>query len=867
MSKKDEGFLRLKAVPGGRFDNFLRTRQCKTAKKLIPKDPNEYVDAFVDNYGVGKVMNMDTINIGDYVYDRGMNHSLNVNVGRNIPWIEDGLKSVERRALYIMYRAKLYHGKFDKVAGVTGDMLKYVHPHGDQSAADTIYRLGRKRTMMLPYITPAGNFGNMEDMRPASPRYASASLSPYAMDCFFSEMGAKYPIFDVKDNYKYSDKEPVFLTSRYPNILMQWNLGIGKGAQAYLGAFNSKDIFKTALKMLDDPECKVDIYPDTPIPVDIVNKKDLKGCFDKPRFKVEMRAKYEIVNDKKKDEHGKIVDKYTIVFTSLPITVTGQQIKNEIIKKKEEDAKKGANKLLPEVINLEVSVSDKTPGGIRFIVEYERGYDPQALVEKLFRMTSLAKTIGVKYLLITDNKPELYSPRQVMKTWISQRYDQKRRYYHQLVLKAAKDRSRLEAICKILETSKNIDRTIDIIKKSKTTDDAVKALMKEFSFSEFQATCIVQLRLSNLPKMSIEDTKAERDQALADYKHYRKLLSSESAIKDAIREELEEGLRKYGKDRMADLGNKQVSTVGDPDEVKQIYYNNEIYWLGEMPKIRSHLDKETRLSEKFMNKDQILIISKTGNIKILDGNAFKETEAGISFNQLGISDAVRVIPLKSWVEKIYLVTESGMGKVIMLDDVIKSTKSKIVNLSEGDKIAVAIPTSGMYNGVIGLTTDKAKAYFTHTEDYPLLKRTAQGNRMIKLSGEKIINGFSIHNDSSHIIMCSEFGNMKAINIGGLKFNKRKPPVVDMKGKQIMEIFGIDVIGPLAGTNNNAEYILHGNDKPEVYDTVIADKSSIQFVNRTDPKKKIKVKLSTTVGDPTKVLKFGRNEYYEFIKQK
>lgn len=853
MTTDKDGFLKLRYVPGGRMDRFRRKRQFKEAK--IPKDPNEFIDSFVDNYGVGKVMNMDTINIGDYVYDRGLNHSLNVNVGRNIPWIEDGLKSVERRALYIMYRAKLYHGKFDKVAGVTGDMLKYVHPHGDQSAADTIYRLGRKRTMMIPYIAASGNFGNMEDMRPASPRYASASLSQYAMDCFFSEMGAKYPIFDVKDNYKYSDKEPVFLTSRYPNILMQWNLGIGKGAQAYLGAFNSKDIFKTALKMLDNPNCKVDIYPDTPVPLDIVNKKDLKGCFDKPRFKVEMRAKYEIVNDKKKDDHGRVVDKYTIVFTSLPITVTGQQIKNEIIKKKEEDAKKGANKLLPEVINLEVSVSDKTPGGIRFIVEYERGYDPQALVEKLFRMTSLAKTIGVKYLLITDNKPELYSPRQVMQTWIAQRYDQKRRYYHQLVLKAAKDRSRLEAICIVLETSKNIDKTIDIIKKSKTTDDAVKGLMKEFNFSEFQANCIVQLRLSNLPKMSIEDTKAERDKALEDYKHYRKLLSSESAIKEAIKEELEDGLRKYGRDRMADLTNKQAATVGDPDEIKQIFYNNEIYWFGDSTKLKKHLDKETRISEKFMNKEQILIISKTGLIKILDGHAFKETEAGISFNQLGIPDAIAVIPLKAWVQKVYLVTEQGIGKVMEIGDILKSTKSKIINLGEGDKLAAAIPTSDGYNGVIGLATENAKAYFTNTEDYPLLKRTAQGNRMVKLSGDRILRAFSIHNDTAYVILCSEFGNTKAINIGGLKFNKRKPPVVDMKGKTIMNIFGLKV--------DTTEFTLYGGDKPVVYNTIMFNKNDIQFVARDDIKNKIKFKLSTSVGDPTKTLKFGRNEYYEF----
>ena len=848
-------FMRLKAVPGGRFDQFIKTRQAVTAKKLIPKNPEVLIDSFVDAYGVNNVMNMDVIDIGDYIYDKGINYSLNVNVGRNIPWIEDGLKSVERRTLFIMHRSKLYHGKFDKVAGITGDMLKYVHPHGDQSAADTIYRLGRKWSMMIPYITNQGNFGNMEDMRPASPRYASASLSPYAMDCFFSEIGAKYPIYDVKDNYKYSDKEPVFLTSRYPNILMQWNLGIGKGAQAWLGAFNSKDIFKTALKMLDDPDCKVDIYPDTPTPIDIVNKKELKGCFDKPRFKVEMRAKYKFVTDKMRDEHGKLVDKYTIEFTSLPITVTGQTIANELTKRKEADAK-AKDKIIPEVIDFNIDPSDKTSGGIRFIVIYERGYDPQALVEKLFRITSLSKTIGVKYLLITDNKPELYSPRQVMKTWIGQRYDQKRRYYHQLVLKAAKDKSRLEAICKVLEPSSNIDKTINIIKKSRTTDDAVKELMKVFDFSEFQATCIVQLRLSNLPKMSIKDTKVERDQALADYKHYRKLLSSESAIKEAIKEELEDGLRKYGKDRMADLTNKTSTTLGDPDEIKQIYYNSEMYWLGEMSEIKNHMDKFTRKGEPFMNKDQILLIDKNAMIKVLDGNAFKPTTSGISFSQIANPDIVAVIPLKQWVEKIYLITEQGMGKAITLDDVIKSTKSRIINLSTGDKLAGAIATSSLYRGIVTLFSTDNKVYVTHTDDYPILKRTAQGNRIVKLKAGTIHNARTVQDDSSHIIIFGEYGQIKSIKTDGIKFNKRKTPAIDMKGKTIMGAIGV---------TEGSKVTLYGSDEPEIF-TVTLNKADMILVNSSDPKKKIKFKVTTTVADTTKSLKFGRNQYYQLIKE-
>ena len=119
MKRDKNGFLRLTPIPGGRYDRFRQMVQCREAKEMIPKDPNKLLDAFVDSYGVDKVMNMDVIGLGDYVYDKGVNYSLNVNVGRNIPWIEDGLKSVERRVLFIMHRDKLYNGKFDKVAGIS----------------------------------------------------------------------------------------------------------------------------------------------------------------------------------------------------------------------------------------------------------------------------------------------------------------------------------------------------------------------------------------------------------------------------------------------------------------------------------------------------------------------------------------------------------------------------------------------------------------------------------------------------------------------------------------------------------------------------------------------------------------------------
>lgn len=842
-------YVKLDPIPGGRYDLYLRRRN------KLPKDPNQLVDAFVDAYGVDAVVNMSEVDIGDYVYSKGIIHSQNMNVGRSIPWIEDGLKAVERRILYMMYRAKLYRGKFDKVAGVAGDMVKEVHPHGEASASDTVYRLGRSRTTMIPYIVPKGNYGNMHTMRPASPRYASASLSDYAMDCFFSEIGPKRPIYDEKDNYKYSSKEPVFLTSAYPNMLLQWNQGIGKGASAWLGAFNSKDLFKVAIKMLDDPDCKVDIYPDTPIPVDIINKSELKGCFDMKKFKVKMRSHYKIVTDKKRDEHGKIVDKYTIVFTSLPLSVKSETIEAELRAIKAADEGK-ANKKLPEVIHMDSSANDNTPGGIEFYVEYEKGYDPEALVEKLFTMTSLAKVVGVQYALVSEYKPDLYTPREIMKTWIMYRFDQKRRYYHQLVLKYAKDRARLDAICTVLVTKDATDKAIQIIRGSKHDQDTVAALMKAFGFSEYQAVSIIRLQLRVLSKMNIEEVKRERDHAHAEYKRYRQILTQDSAIKNAIREDLETGLKKYGKDRMANVINLKDQGIGKANEVKTIVYNSETYYAvvddADLTKLKDAAGKDCKVV-KVKNSDQVMAISSDGSNKILDGFAFSATTTGISTDQLGITKILQIIPITADIEGFLLVTSSGYGKIMSPEDATKSTKSKLMVIPAGDYLAAAIPIARLeQDELVAIWTDDT-VYCTELGNFPMLKRLAAGNRIWKFEIGTIRGAAIIPKSTSHMLIWGDRGYVKAIQVSTMKLNRKHPQGISMPGKTIRTVIPL----PAADTKNVNLYSWNGC-------TPISASVHNMMVTLVIGDNEVRFKVGNTISTPVKVLKIGHNEYYQFI---
>lgn len=858
MAKKEKGFLTLRPIPGGPFDQFARERAGQAEK--LPKDSNTYLYNLVDIYGSEEIANMSEVGIGDYVYNKGIVHAMNMNVGRNIPWIEDGLKSVERRVLFIMFKDGLWGKKKSKVATIVGDMISYVYPHGDAAPAETIYRLGRSRSMMIPYIQELSNFGNMQDLKPAASRYADASLSAYAYDCFFSEIGPRRPLYDERDNYAYSGKEPIFLTSRFPNILMQWNLGIGKGAMSWLGAFNSSDLFKATLTLMDDPTAKIDIYPDTPVPLEIINKSELRGCFDREQFKVKMRAPYHVEVDQRPNG-SKVEDKHTIVFTALPLGVNGNQIRDEVTALKKAEEKK-ANKKFGEVVNIEVIADDEAPGGIKVIVEYVRGYDPHVLAEKLFKATSLGKTVGVKYNLIFNNQPEVHTPREILLLWITQRYDQKRRYYHQLVLKAAKDRAMYDALSTILATPESRRKAIDIIEGSKDDEESVKKLRATFDFTDFQARVIIDMKLKNLQRMNVKDTIERRDQAIKDYKHYRKLLGDDQAIKDAVRDELKEGLKKYGKPRMAKLKNLKGATIGEPDEMKYILYNRDYYFCASstdgIREIWPKIDNSYRMVQ-VKNSDNVLVFDQNGILKILNGYAFSLTDTGISMATLGASNVVSIMtdsPGKGY-DSVVMITEQGYGKMMDLVEVTKSVKSRIINLNTDDKLADVIPVKGNCHpdSVIGMIQGD-KMFYLKVEDFPKYKRSSAGNRMIKnVKDLKLSHAiyFDATDSPDYMLIYAESGYMKILDTQFLSFSKRGNNTISLQGKGIV---GATLIH---GTEDDVDLYMGSLDNGKQKVRIQIGKM-VRF-NMLATGEEQKFKMSTSIGTPVKVLRMKKNEWY------
>lgn len=789
------------------------------------------------------------VSIGDFVMDKGVLYGMNRNVGRDIPWIYDGLVSVERRILYTFYVEGLFpNRKSEKVASIAGTLMKYFYPHSPQSSEKTLTRMARKSSIMLPYIDGSGNYGDAYTKKAAASRYISAKMSKYMYDCFFSEMDIDVPIFDMKDNYDYSRLEPVYLATKYPNVLMQWNVGIGNAVSATLCAFNSIDIFNTAIRMLDDPNCPVDIYPDTPMDVNIINKKELKGCFDKHKFPIRMEGKYrvEVIQDR---VNGKIVDKNYLVFTSYPVNTSPTNIEADLTKT---DPKDPNNKAFKEIRDVNPKPHEDT---LEFYIEYEKGYDPEILAERILKRTKFGDTIGAQFVLIKDNKPVRYTPRTILLEWIHIRIDQKRRYIHQKIVKILKEKVITEAIVIVIKQDA-LEEVARLIKTSKDDEALVEKLRNRFNLTVLQARYLADAQLKRFNKANAERYKERLKELDKEFKYYRSI-ADEDSIKAVIKEELKDGLKKYGRERVATLMNKVSKSLENASKI--LVYNEDKYYClsssEDLELISSKIDKSYDIIP-FENIDKLGVFDSSGMIKIVEGYAFTITTDGIDIrNVLGKSHdnskCVKILPLKPNMKQVTMVTSSGYTKSIACKELIKSAGGKVIKLNTGDTLCSVVYT--LDSGALGLLSND-KLYYVDMKDIPLLKKGSSGNRIVK-SSDAISRSVFIDYTKEYIFIYGKSGYMKVIATKYLNFSKKKDNVIDMCGKEIFGIYSVD---------NGDTFRVYIDGTHMDYEFIIDD-TTIILTDQED--KKTKMRLSTTVASPTKILKANMSEYYSLYNVK
>jgi DNA gyrase subunit A len=814
-----------------------------------------------------------TMNVGDYIEEKSIEYGINRNIGRDIPHMSDGLTPVERRMIYTMFHSGLGpNAKREKVATIIGATIELVYPHGDGPLNQTNARIGRYWNMMIPYVDGEGNFGDMYTKKEASMRYRKARLSEYAWDCFFSETDKKNYNFDVRDNYNFSDVEPISLPTKYPNILLQWNTGIGIGISSTIAAFNTKELLEAAIKLIDDPYAKVDIYPDTPLPLFITNKKELKGCFDRNSFNVNTVAPYEVVIEKKASGEEMIY----IVFKSVSITASVSSIESTIKNIKEED-EKNAIKKLKEVKDIKIDVSvGKTTKKLQspedskkldFYIQIEKGYDPHMVAEKIIAMTQFGTTIAAAYNVVKDGALILATPRSILLEWIDSRISQKERILQQQLANLYYDILVAEGMLKVHSVKDGVDRLVKIVRFHKgangkaTRKELVEELIKVFSLKPKQAEYILNSNIVSLSSLSVQELGDKYDKLKKRYDEIRDVCNDED-IKDVIKAELQEGIKKYGAPRNATF----MNIIERKAEDLYMVYSDKGYYCVSDLSVKMDVNKNFSVA-KFSTDDHVIIFYKNGTVvttagtqikeSVVDNNAVFITEnRNIGFTS---SNDISHVCIENKKNKfIIIATANGYIKMIEYKDIVKKSSTSIIKLEVGDGktpddyVSAIKVVSSVADTIIGFNINDQMFYCT-SDRIPLQKKGSAGTKIFKKVDGVISSISIIDKTDEYIMMYGESGYVKVIDAKFISVSPKNDNYISMMGKAIKGVVGFK------NKSKIALYELSGETEIQIS----VEKDGIHLHTEAGS---TKVPLSSTIASPHKLFKKSKNEMYEIYNK-
>ena len=469
--------------------------------------------------------------ITDTLETNYMPYAMSVIVSRAIPEI-DGFKPSHRKLLYTMYKMGLLTGARTKSANIVGQTMR-LNPHGDAAIYDTMVRLSKGYGALLhPFVDSKGNFGKVysRDMAWAASRYTEAKLSPICQELF---RDLDQDAVDFVDNYDNSMKEPALLPTTFPNILVSANQGIAVGMASQLCGFNLSEVCDTTVAYLKNPDCDISatlLGPDFPTGGEIIyDQSALEEVYRTGRGSIKIRGKYRYV----KSEN--VVEIYEIPYTTTTENIMDKV--SELIK---------AGKL-KEVSDMR----DETDlSGLKLAIDLKRGVDPEKLMAKLFRSTTLQDAVSCNFNVLVAGTPRVMGVRSLLEEWCSWRTEcVRRRVYFTL----NKKRDKLHLLKGLKRILLDIDKAIRIIRETEEEAEVVPNLMIGFGIDQIQAEYVAEIRLRNINKEYILKRVREEEALRDEIEDLEDLVNSPGRVKKLIIRELEDVKKKYGQPRLTTI--------------------------------------------------------------------------------------------------------------------------------------------------------------------------------------------------------------------------------------------------------------------------------------------------------------------------
>lgn len=475
------------------------------------------------------------INIEEEMKKSYIDYSMSVIVARALPDVRDGFKPVHRRILFGMRGIGNFSNQaYKKCARVVGEVLGKYHPHGDISVYGALVRMGQSWNMRYTLVDGQGNFGSVDGDSPAAMRYTECRLSKmgeHIMDDIDKDT------VDMVNNFDDTLKEPAVMPTKIPNLLVNGGNGIAVGMATNIPTHNLGEVIDGCCAYINDPEISTDGLmqyipaPDFPTGAYIYGLQGVKDAYETGKGRILMRAKAEIESD---DSHDKIV------VTEIPYGVNKQQLIEYIAELVKEGKIDGI-----------ANVNDETGRqGMRIVVDVKRDSNANVILNKLFKMTALQSSFAVNCIALVKGRPCLLTLKDCVKNFVEHRHEVTIRRT-QFDLKKAQERAHI--LEGLIIACDNIDEVVHIIRGSKTPADAQANLEKRFDLDALQSKAIVDMRLSQLTGLRMDQLHAEYDELMQTIKDLQEILDNPERCKEVMKEELQEVKEKYGDPRRTQI--------------------------------------------------------------------------------------------------------------------------------------------------------------------------------------------------------------------------------------------------------------------------------------------------------------------------
>jgi DNA gyrase subunit A len=708
------------------------------------------------------------INISQEMRTSFLDYAMSVIVARALPDVRDGLKPVHRRILYAMHDLGMHADKaYKKSARIVGEVIGKYHPHGDSAVYDTMVRMAQDFNYRYMLVDGHGNFGSVDGDAAAAMRYTEARMSKISMEIL---RDINKDTIDYADNYDGTEREPVVLPSKFPNLLVNGGSGIAVGMATNIPPHQLGEVIDGVLAISKDPDITIQelmenyIYgPDFPTAGKILGLSGIRKAYETGKGSITVRADVEI------DEQAN--GKARLIVNELPYQVNKARLVEKIADLARDKKIDGITDLRDE--------SDRN--GMRIVIELRRDVNPNVLLNNLYKMTALQSTFGINMLALVDGHPKVLNLKQCLEHYLEhQKVVIRRRTEYEL----RKAEARAHILAGLRIALDHLDEVISLIRESQTTEIARTGLMERFGLSEKQAQAILDMRLQRLTGLEREKIEDEYQEIVQLISELKAILADDEKVLEIIREELLDVKERYNDERRTEIILGGTDFIEDEDLIPEETVIVTLTHQGYVKRLPASTYRSQRRGgrgvqgmgtheEDFVEHllststhNTLLFFSNKGKVYKAKGYEvpeFSRTAKGIPIiNMLNVERDEwinAVITVEDFVDDWYLVftTRNGITKRTTLSQFANIRKGGLIalGLREDDELISVRLTDGMKDIMIG--TQNGYLIRFNEDQIRTMGRTAAGVKGISLREDDKVVSMEILDDSLQVLTVTSKG--------------------------------------------------------------------------------------------------------------